>query len=72
MEDQGRQKAQGRAAGLDGVDQDPLGRLVGEGLDRLIVTTAREDLAPPTDDDGRTFVIDAPGAVGRAEPRVVL
>lgn len=45
---------------------------IGEGLDRLIVTTAREDLAPPTDDDGRTFVIDAPGAVGRAEPRVVL
>ena len=45
---------------------------IGEGLDRLIVTTAREDLATPTDHDGRTFVIDAPGAVGRAEPRVVL
>ena len=47
-------------------------RLWGDRLDRLMVTTAREDLAPPTDDDGRTFVIDAPGAVGRAEPRVVL
>lgn len=45
---------------------------IGEGLDRLIVTTAREDLETPTDNDGRTFVIDAPGAVGRAEPRVVL
>ena len=41
-------------------------------LDRLMVTTAREDLAAPSEDDGRTFVIDAPGAVGRPEPRVVL
>lgn len=45
---------------------------MGDRLDRLMVTTAREDLAAPSEDDGRTFVIDAPGAVGRPEPRVVL
>ena len=45
---------------------------IGDGLDRLMVTTAREDIAEPSDDDGRTFVIDAPGAPGRPEPRVIL
>lgn len=43
----------------------------GDELDRMYVTTAREDLATPTEMDGRTFVL-SPGVSGLPAPQVIL
>lgn len=43
----------------------------GPGLTRLLVTTARETLEAPDDDQGRTYLVE-PGIAGLPEHRVVL
>ncbi|MFD1881793.1 SMP-30/gluconolactonase/LRE family protein [Paracoccus pacificus] len=45
---------------------------IGAALDRLMMTTATENIADPGPSDGQTFVIEHPGARGRPEPRVIL